>query len=238
MGCELDSVMNYPVKDALIRFIKQENPAENLERILYELWEDYPSPAFNSLMNSLGTHDTPRILTVLGSDERLHVLNKEEKARYKLTQEQVTAAKKRLFNMLIIWAFLPGIPCIYYGDELGMQGAEDPFNRGCLEENKGDTAVLDYYIALLAFRGSIGEIGRMAFKSGQSEGSVYAFSRSVQNSVLQVRVNAGTKVESLRIADLPTAGNKRLFINGHVVFTEDGLVELGEQSGFICYYQN
>jgi glycosidase len=152
--------------------------------------------------------------------------------------EQETAAKKRLFNMLIIWAFLPGIPCIYYGDELGMQGAVDPFNRGCLEDNKGDSAIQSYYKALLAFRESIRDIGHMAFKSEQSKGGVYAFSRSFQNSVLQVRVNAGTAMESLRIEDWPTARNKSVFINGHVVFTENGLVELGEQAGFICYYQN
>jgi glycosidase len=81
-----------------------------------KLWENYPRSAFRQLMNILGTHDTARILTALSEGS---LGEKETRDRHGIA--------------LLVWALMPGIPCIYYGDELGYVGGKEPHNRGCYD---------------------------------------------------------------------------------------------------------
>lgn len=92
------------------------------------LRENYPPAAFYSSMNFLGTHDTPRILTVLGASQVPQ--DKDARAAYRLSpaERQRGEALVRLAS-LVLFTF-PGSPTVYYGDEVGMEGFEDPFNRG------------------------------------------------------------------------------------------------------------
>ena len=99
--------------------------------------ETYPPQSVNCLMNVLGTHDTERILTILGSENMPS--NKKEMAESKLSEEELKQAVKLLKIAVLLQMTLPGIPCIYYGDEAGMEGWEDPLNRRCYpwgNENK------------------------------------------------------------------------------------------------------
>lgn len=233
LGEELDSVMNYPVKEALIRFVSQGKKAEELALIVEELWEDYPWPAFNSLMNSLGTHDTARILTVLGNPEGLAQYNRDEKATLNLSGEQLELAKIRLFNLLIIWAFLPGIPCIYYGDEIGMQGAEDPFNRGCFDQNQTDFDILNYYKKVLSFRGSVNDINLFDYRPELAKNSLFVFSRHNGGKSIYVAVNSGDSPETFKFKSNIALPQELLFINGEVTFSPDGFSQVGARSGFV-----
>ncbi len=233
LGEELDSVMNYPVKDALIRFVSQGKKAEELALIIEELWEDYPWPAFNSLMNSLGTHDTARILTVLGNPEGLVKYNRDEKATLNLSKEQLEQAKIRLFNLLIIWAFLPGIPCIYYGDEIGMQGAEDPFNRGCFDENHADFDILSYYKKVLSFRCLVNDINLFDYRPELAKNSLFVFSRHKGGKSLYVAVNSGDSLETFDLKPEITLSQELLFINGDVTISPNGFCLVGARSGFV-----
>lgn len=128
-GSELDSVMNYPFKDAVLRFARYGNSEEFQNQVL-TIVEHYPAPALNTAMNSLSTHDTARAITMLaGADgtgkDRLW------QAIHSLSPEDYRLGVKRLKLAMVLQYFLPGIPCIYYGDEAGLQGYTDPFNRGC-----------------------------------------------------------------------------------------------------------
>lgn len=134
-GGQLDSVMNYPVKEAILAFVNGEIGAIQFMDSVEALREHYPADVFYSLMNILGTHDTPRIRTALNSNAKL-------------------------FQAVILQLFLPGVPCIYYGDENGMTGARDPFNRACFEPEKADEKIKAFYRRLLAFRKDIPGIGR------------------------------------------------------------------------------
>ena len=171
-GKQLDSVMNYPLKDAIIRYLGHEHNAQDFASTIEGLRENYPAHVFNSLMNILGTHDTKRILTVF-----------EESS---WTYEE---ARQKLFSALLIWVFMPGIPCIYYGDEIGMQGGSDPMNRQCFCPGEKKEEIALYYKKLLSFRKNISDINEMEYVPGEAYGGYFSFERRGAANRLHVSVN-------------------------------------------------
>ncbi len=150
LGQQLDSVMNYPWRQAIIDFVQSGNGTTFYYAIMH-LLENYPPSAIHCLMNSLSTHDTSRILTVLGESE---FISKEARPFHQLTPEAYDKAVfKSLFASFLQFT-LPGIPCIYYGDEVGIQGFEDPFCRLCYPYGNENTMLLAHYQALAALRSS------------------------------------------------------------------------------------
>lgn len=142
-GNELDTVMNYPLKNAIIALLKQKcTPEEFCKRVL-SLREHYPAETFNSLMNFISTHDVDRIITALGADTE--GLSREEQAQVTLDEETLAAAKGMAKLAALIIFALPGMPCIYYGDEAGLTGCRDPFNRKPYPWGREDTELLGWY---------------------------------------------------------------------------------------------
>lgn len=185
-GKQLDSVMNYPMKDGIIRFVMGKISAQEFHQLLGSLQEHYPAPAFSSLMNILGTHDTARIFTVLAEEEAA-----EEDVSWAMREERKRQGRGRLFLALLIWAFLPGIPCIYYGDELGMEGGKDPQNRRCYVFENRDRPVYDFYRRLLRFRKDIAGLEQMTLcldepcvLSGSEEKDIGGLLRMGKNGTL------------------------------------------------------
>ena len=123
----LDAVMNYPMRDSLLNYLINNTSAHDFSEVLYALMENYPKDAFYACLNILGTHDRSRVLTVLGSNNLSADIQKQN---LKLDNAQKDLAKKRLWLALIIQMLMPGVPSVYYGDEAGMEGLMDPFNRG------------------------------------------------------------------------------------------------------------
>ncbi len=126
-GQELDTVMNYPWRDAVLRFIR-EGDGVACARTLLDICDHYPPAALHTLMNMLGTHDTERAITALVGE------SSEGHDRYWQSITQLTPAGRGVGRRLLRLAFellffLPGNPCIYYGDEIAMEGYRDPFNR-------------------------------------------------------------------------------------------------------------
>lgn len=152
LGKQLDSVMNYPFREAIIGFLTGKNPAEMMELIMTVL-EHYPPSAIHLLMNHIGTHDTERILTVLGG-EPLNGRDREWQSRTKLSQEQRSRGLALLKLASLMQYTLPGIPCVYYGDEAGMEGYRDPFNRGCFPWGHEDAELVNWYRSLGKIRHS------------------------------------------------------------------------------------
>ena len=159
-GCELDSVMNYPLKDAIISYVQTGNTAFLRETVL-QLIDNYPKQTLDCLMNILGTHDTPRILTVLGGQ---NPKSKDEMASACLDDVQRRQAKQKLKMAALLQFTLPGVPCIYYGDESGMEGYRDPFCRRCYDWENPDEELRAHYLKL-------GEIREKRLKEIFSEGT-------------------------------------------------------------------
>ncbi len=141
LGDELDSVMNYPLKDSIINYLLSGNTFE-LKKTMLEQVNNYPKDALNTLMNVLSTHDTPRIITVLGRD---NVLTDKDKMAFEVLTEREYKKGVKLAKMAygIVFTFL-GAPSIYYGDEAGVWGNLDPYNRKCYPWGKEDMGLLNF----------------------------------------------------------------------------------------------
>lgn len=145
MGEQLDGVMNYPFKESIIQYILGGNPRDFVAGITHIL-ENYPKESLDCNMNLIGSHDTARILTILTGVQAPY--RKEERAAFVLEGELYEIAKRRLMIASTLQYFLPGVPCLYYGDEVGAYGYEDPLNRGTYPWGREDNALLGHYQAL------------------------------------------------------------------------------------------
>lgn len=150
LGKQLDSVMNYPWKDAIINFVKHKD-AKKFSLEILKLVENYPAPALDSLMNLLDSHDTERVITLLAFDNPEEV-PVNERPGYKLSAEKYSKACELLKFASFIQFTLPGVPSIYYGDEIGMYGFRDPYNRLCFDRENINEDLLAHYISLSTFR--------------------------------------------------------------------------------------
>ncbi len=131
-GRQLDSVTDYPIRNAIIDFIKYGN-AEFLCDTVNTLCRNYPPHKLKALMNFLGSHDTERITTVLGGVEDMGEPNSVLAVK-RMSEEAFTQTKELLKQAYLLLASLPGVPCIYYGDEVATEGYHDPFNRTTFKE--------------------------------------------------------------------------------------------------------
>lgn len=142
-GRQLDSVMNYPFANAIIRFLRG-GPAADFVAAVQTVCNNYPKPVLDTLMNHIGTHDTARILTVLGG-EPANGRGRDWQARQQLSPAQYSCAVNRLCGAALLQYTLVGVPSLYYGDEAGLTGYGDPFCRGCFPWGKADETLTAYY---------------------------------------------------------------------------------------------
>lgn len=142
-GRQLDSVTNYPFRNAMIDFVKYGN-ADFLADTVNTLYRNYPPHKLASLMNFLGSHDTERITTVLGDEPDMGEPN-SVLATKRLSKEKLDATKELLKSAYLLLATLPGVPCIYYGDEIALEGYHDPFNRRPFPESGFEDDFSDFF---------------------------------------------------------------------------------------------
>lgn len=175
LGRQLDSVMNYPFKDAVLDYIRFCNKQVFEQRIM-TIVENYPKCSLDVMMNSISTHDTERAITKLAGD-LCENHGREWQSHHSLTIEQYELGKKRLKLAMVLQYFLPGIPCVYYGDETGMQGYKDPFNRGCFNWNNEDQDILSHAVELGRIRKSKSVLAEGNFRFIDTGNELLAFER-------------------------------------------------------------
>ena len=130
LGSELDSAMNYPFRDMVIGFLTGDLNAYDAAETIESLRENYPPEALACCLNLLGSHDKPRIMSVLGGMPDESAMTEAERAAWRLPDDRVGLAKGRFWLATLMQMTFPGVPSIYYGDDAGMQGLSDPCNRG------------------------------------------------------------------------------------------------------------
>lgn len=143
LGEELDSIMNYPFANAIIDFVAYDDADGFLDKIL-SVTENYPKPVVDVLMNLLGTHDTARIITRLAG-ENVDGHDREWQSTHHLSAQQYNFGIQLEKIAATIQFTLPGFPSIYYGDEAGMQGYKDPFNRAGFTWDHINTSLSSWY---------------------------------------------------------------------------------------------
>ncbi len=217
-GRQLDSVMNYPLGEGVIDFVLtgDKTKLENSAKIVYR---HYPKEVSDVLMNLLGTHDTERVLSVLagvGIDKKTN----DELVSFRLSRDE---RKRAVDRLKLAWAILcgfPGIPCVYYGDEAGMEGGRDPFNRMPFVKENADNDLTHFYRRVGAVRSS-----EKAFASGKigffgtADSGQLLFSRSNGEETILVAANLTQRVWELEVP----LGTERLI----------GRDEAGDLSGIV-----
>ncbi len=150
MGEEMDSVMNYPFRDAVINLLKY-GATDYFKETVETVLENYPEYAIKNLMNFLSTHDTKRILTALSGEEE-NGRDKEWMSTKRMTEEERKLGALMVKSAFTVLYMLPGNPQIYYGDEVSMEGYGDPFNRMYYSDEGDRYNTLEYLKKLSAFR--------------------------------------------------------------------------------------
>ncbi|WP_346354403.1 bifunctional glycogen debranching protein GlgX/4-alpha-glucanotransferase [Azotosporobacter soli] len=180
-GDELDSTMNYPFRKAVMEFLLGHADAKQTHRLLMSLYENYPKEIFYALMNLIGSHDVPRIMTLLGEAPEQDSLTSLEQSRYRLPLVRRKLAMARL-KLLLIWQMtFPGVPSIYYGDEVGLEGFKDPFNRGTYPWGKEHEELLDWHKLIVALRNRYAVFRTGEWVSLPAHKDVYAYVRQIVN---------------------------------------------------------
>lgn len=197
LGDQLDSVMNYPFREAIIHYIKGGKPQDLINSVM-TITENYPKPTVDVLMNFVSTHDIERAINRLGG-EHCDDKTKDWMAERYLTAEQYSHGKNMLKSAMALMFFLPGVPSIYYGDEAGLQGYKDPFNRRCYPWGNEDNELIAYVSELCRIRKEIPNMkdGRIYFAKGINENlhedDVIVFTRSGADKDCLVFVNRSDK---------------------------------------------
>ena len=151
LGDTLDATMNYPLRSAILDFLRCRIDAVQFVRRLESLNENLPRAFFYSQMNLLSSHDRPRALAVLadvGDMEPDRLLRKA----LRLSDHDYQRGRRRLLAAWRLVCALPGMPCVYYGDEAGMVGMSDPFCRGPYPWGHEDAALKAEFGRIIADR--------------------------------------------------------------------------------------
>lgn len=188
MGSELDSVMNYPLRNAMVDFALGNIDACMFDRRIMSLKENYPKEAFYASLNFLSTHDIPRILTILGG---YVPENKDEMSNVRLDGTDREEAVKLLKCLTAMLALMPGVPTIFYGDEAGLEGYGDPFCRRCYPWGNEDYEIMDCYKKTIKLRNENESLRSGEFETVYKNGKCYAFIRYNKNSSFITAVNFG-----------------------------------------------
>lgn len=192
LGNELTSVMNYPVKDAILAYVRYGDFwSSNLWRTLISVYiEDYPHEIAYSLMNLLSTHDSVRMITKLaGKEVDDHDKNWQFENDTLSPQEYRLGRARAMISYLILY-FLPGVPSIFYGDEIGLSGQKDPFCRKCFPWNRIDKKFLHFFKNLGKLRNSFADFLSIAnFNIVKINNELCIFTRDFDDKSLLIMVN-------------------------------------------------
>ena len=193
LGWQLDSVMNYVFRGAILDFCRGQDARWTMASIMSVI-ENYPRPVLRVLMNSLSTPDTERALTLLAG-EPLNGRDRAWQAATHLSKEQRERGLKLMKIAAAMQFTLPGFPCVYYGDEAGMEGYRDPFNRCCYPWGKEEKDLVEFHARLGKLRAECS--------------ALWDFPMSVTTTRPRSTVcstSATRKSSSTRRPDIPTRG--------------------------------
>jgi cyclomaltodextrinase len=201
-GDRFDGLMNYPLAEAILGFVAGDSLDEPLlrtheqyakvERLdgagftarLDELMRAYDPTAIAAQLNVLGSHDTPRVLSILGGD------------------------RAALELAVVLQATLPGAPCVYYGDEIGLEGRLDPDSRRAFpwDPARWDHGILEATRAAFRVRAAEPVLRRGGIRFGDPSGRAIAFERVDDDARIAVGVNPGPEPARLTLARDARAG--------------------------------
>lgn len=224
-GHELDGVMNYPLRHAVLDYLTDKITAQQLADALEQLCENYPGEAFMSTLNLLGSHDRVRLMNILGDSPHRSTLGEEQKAAFRLDKNHHSLAVSRLWVAALMQMTLPGVPCIYYGDEAGMEGYSDPFNRGPYPWGREDTNCTTIYRNAIAIRKALPVFTKGVFRPFALNDDVFGYWRHDGETYVCVLINRS--LSKSHTVHVPMRGEAVSdVISGRPVKVKDGEAEV------------
>ncbi len=235
LGSQLDSVMNYPFRNAILDYALGGN-GENFKNSILTILENYPKPAANVLMNFISTHDVERAINVLGG-EPIYDKSKEWQSQYRLSDEEYKTGKARLKTAMALQFFLPGVPSVYYGDEAGMQGCKDPFNRMCYPWGNEDCELVEYIKTLSDIRkkSKIFRSGDMRFIKTDGDMLIFARENKAKKKSAVIFINRSGENRSEDISDIIKGCKKLKVLYGEL---SENMLEIDANSFAVIRIDN
>lgn len=167
-GTELDSIMNYPFRHAMLdTFAREELSLTEFFQVLLKNQVLYREDITKQMLNLLGSHDVPRFLSEAGG------------------------SKKKLMLATAFQFLYKGVPYVYYGDEIGLTGGKDPLCRKCMifEEDRQDTLLLSFFKAIIRVRKENPVLTYGDFKLNRVEEKTFHFTRENESERMEVFFN-------------------------------------------------
>ena len=216
---ELDSVMNYPFRTAIINFVRGFDGGKGLKETVMSIVENYPQEVVHCNMNLLGTHDTARILTALVDD---FDGSREEKAHRHLSRSSMDVAVDRLLMASFLQYTLPGSPSLYYGDEAGMEGYRDPFNRRTYPWYHEDPEIMAHFLRLGQLRKNFEALRLGDIQFFQAGDKHVGFTRSYRGRTFRIYCNRSGDPWEIPSQRLYFGVNMKIIAKDHLVIGPRG----------------
>ena len=235
LGSELDSVMNYPLRCAIIDGVLGKKDAKSVAEVIMSLKENYPGESFYSCLNMLSSHDSERLLMAVSGIDKPQ--SRKAQAGVKLLGETKELAEKRALCAMGIQLLLPGVPCIYYGDEIGMEGFADPSCRRTFDWGKVDNNVyLDKIKELIRLRNSTSAFSLGELEFLYSIGNVLGFARYTDTEKYIVIANMSNTCERIRLDAGKLNVHELADKDGRLYNSNDGIFYLDVNGYEVKYY--
>ena len=215
LGSQLDSVMNYPFRTAIMQYLGGCSPYE-FRRQIMTILENYPKCSVDVLMNFVSTHDIERAITVFGG-EPYAGHNKDWAAERRLNPQQYEIGKAKLKCAMVLQFFLPGVPSIYYGDEAGLDGYGDPFNRRCFPWGHEDQELIEFTRELSRIRHltKVFIDGRLKFLTLADDYIVFARYREQRRKAMVIALNRSDHEVTFDVDKTPFTDRYTMFSAVH-----------------------
>ncbi|GIV72088.1 MULTISPECIES: alpha-amylase family glycosyl hydrolase [Caldilinea] len=213
LGDAADTAMNYRFRNAILGFFGRvddkgfpddgqgDQPPSLFAEKLISVREDYPDAAYYTMLNLLSSHDTQRILWALTPGAR----NREER---EFNAANVAEGKRRLMLAAVVQMTIPGAPTIYYGDEIGLTGDDDPDDRRTFPWNGvgpagagGDPLLFRHFAALTHLRqqNPVFRYGELSFLLTDDANRTLAYLMRMPDQAAVVAINRNTTPQTLTI---------------------------------------
>lgn len=198
LGKELDSVTNYLMRDNLLNFLWNNINSETLHNKFMSLYENYPRHNFYSLVNLIGSHDVERIYTLLKQIANNYMVNSFD--------DLDDICFKLLKIVTLIQFTFPGVPLLYYGDEAGLEGLKDPYNRATYPWGFENKEILNWYKNLIHIRNNNKALRTGKWKQVYFSDNVYGYFRYIDNNEDEFNIPCENSLCLILVNKSPTEG--------------------------------
>ena len=189
LGSELDAVMNYPFRTIMTDFLMGNCSAQKSVQRMMSLYENYPRTSFYSSLNIIGSHDRIRILSFLGKGPEAENASGNSKEYFELSPREYDLAINRLRLLVLMQMTHPGVPCIYYGDEIGMEGGTDPYNRAPYPWDRQNERIKQIYHTMIALRKEYPVFTNGSFAPFSICDDIYGYKRTDDRDEIIILIN-------------------------------------------------